>query len=370
MANTGSAAITYSHTGLTASTTRHYRVSAINSAGTGPASNTANATTDAATAPGAPTSLSATADGQTAIDLSWTAPTSTGGVTITGYKIEVSSNNGSSFSDLVANTGSAAITYSHTGLTASTTRHYRVSAINSAGTGPASNTANATTDAATAPGAPTSLSATADGQTAIDLSWTAPTSTGGVTITGYKIEVSSNNGSSFSDLLASTGSAATTYSHTGLTASTTRHYRVSAINSVGTGPPSDVANATTVAPAATAPSAPTELTASASGPTRINLRWTAPSSTGGADINGYNIQISTDGGTTFSDLVSTTGSTSTTYAHTGLDALTIRHYRVRAINSVDTGPASNVATATTSEATAPSAPSSLPQLQMGKRSST
>ena len=100
------------------------------------ASNTANATTGAASAavPGAPRVLTATANGQTRIDLSWSAPTTNGGANITGYRIEVSTN-GSSWSDLVANTGSATTTYSHTGLTAGSTRHYRVSAINSAGPG-------------------------------------------------------------------------------------------------------------------------------------------------------------------------------------------------------------------------------------------
>ena len=95
--------------------------------------------------PGAPTGLTATADGQTEIDLSWTAPSDNGGADITGYRIEVSSN-GSSWSDLVANTGSITTSYSHTGLTAGATRHYRVSAINSAGTGPASGSDSATTD--------------------------------------------------------------------------------------------------------------------------------------------------------------------------------------------------------------------------------
>ena len=56
------------------------------------------------------------------------------------------STNGSSWSDLVANTNSTSTSYSHTGLAAGSARHYRVSAINSAGTGTASNTANATTD--------------------------------------------------------------------------------------------------------------------------------------------------------------------------------------------------------------------------------
>ena len=95
--------------------------------------------------PGAPTGLTATAGGQTRIDLSWNAPASNGGAAITGYRIEVSTDR-SSWSSLDANTGSTATRYSHTGLTAGSSRHYWVSAINSAGTGPASNVATATTD--------------------------------------------------------------------------------------------------------------------------------------------------------------------------------------------------------------------------------
>ena len=199
-----------------------------------------------ATAPDAPTGLSATADGQTEIDLLWSAPSDDGGEDITGYKIEVSTD-GSSWSDLVANTGSTGTSYSHTGLTEASTRHYRVSAINSAGTSQPSSTDSATTDsppAATAPGAPTGLSATADGQTEIDLSWTAPSDDGGADITGYKIEVSTN-GSSWSALVANTRSTGTSYSHTGLTEASTRHYRVSAINSAGTSQPSSTDSATT-----------------------------------------------------------------------------------------------------------------------------
>ena len=100
--------------------------------------------------PGKPTSLTATADGQTEIDLSWSAPSDDGGADITGYRIEISTD-GTSWSDLEADTNSTSTSYSHTGLTAGSTRHYRVSAINSEGAGPASNTDSATTDAATAP---------------------------------------------------------------------------------------------------------------------------------------------------------------------------------------------------------------------------
>jgi hypothetical protein len=99
-------------------------------------------------------------------------------------------------------------------------------------------------DIVTLPGAPTGLTATASGQTQIDLSWSAPASDGGAAITGYRIEVSAD-GSAWSHLDADTGSTTTSYSHTGLTAGTTRHYRVSAITSAGTGPESNVASATT-----------------------------------------------------------------------------------------------------------------------------
>ena len=82
-------------------------------------------------APDAPTGLTATASGQAWIELAWTAPVHAGGSAITGYRIEVSPD-GSSWSDLVAATASTATTYVHKGLSAGATRHYRVSAINSA----------------------------------------------------------------------------------------------------------------------------------------------------------------------------------------------------------------------------------------------
>ena len=105
---------------------------------------------DSATLPGAPEELMAAGNGQTRIDLSWSAPSSNGGAAITGYKIEVSTN-GSSWSNPVADTGDTATSYSHTGLTAGSTHYYRVSAINSAGTGPASNVATGTTEQAASP---------------------------------------------------------------------------------------------------------------------------------------------------------------------------------------------------------------------------
>ena len=347
-ANTDSAATTYSHTELTPNSTRYYRLQGAWLAQTGAEaaldSNVASATTDAATVPGAPTGLTATANGQTQIDLSWTAPTDTGGVALTGYKIEVSSSgNDGTWTTLVADTGSTGTTYSHsTGLTPGTTRHYRVSGINAKGAGDPSNEASASTDALKPP---TGLRARANGKTRIELAWTAPTGlmTADAT-TSYKIETSPSGAvGSWTNLVADTGSTATTYTHTDLTAGTTRHYRVSTINANGTSAPSNEASATTAA--AGAPGAPTGLTATADGQHQIGLSWTAPA---GGTPTGYKIEVSPSGNDrSWTTLEFNTGSTATTYTHTRLGPATRRYYRVSAINAEGTGDPSATASATT-----------------------
>ncbi|MDC8451493.1 MAG: fibronectin type III domain-containing protein [Candidatus Nitrosotalea sp.] len=200
----------------------------------------------------------------------------------------------------------------------------------------------------TAPSQPTGLTATSISSSQINLSWTAANN-GGSAITGYKIEQSTNAGTTWSTLVANTASSSTTYSNTGLASSTLYSYRVSAINSVGTSPVSNTASATT-GTIATAPQAPTGLAASVVSSSQINLSWTAPANNGGSAITGYEIERSSDAGTTWSTLVANTASFSTTYSNTGLAASTSYTYRVSAINSVGTGSASNIVSATTSAA--------------------
>jgi hypothetical protein len=85
---------------------------------------------------------------------------------------------------------------------------------------------------------------------------------------------------------------------------------------------------------------------------RIDLSWTAPSSNG-APITGYKIDRSTDG-TNYTNLVASTGSSTTTYSNTGLTSAQIYYYRVAAINAVATGINSSPASATAT--TIPAAP--------------
>ena len=153
--------------------------------------------------------------------------------------------------------------------------------------------------AQTVPGAPRNLRATASGQTQIDLAWNAPSSDGNSAITGYRIEVSTNSGSSWSDLVADTGSSSRTYSHMGLSAGTTRHYRVSAINAVGTGNPSGVANATTGVTAVTFGASSYTATEGGSSATVVVRLSPAPATTvtiplttmrlGGATVGDYSV---------------------------------------------------------------------------------
>ena len=252
--------------------------------------------------PDSPTGLTnVVSDTAPRVELSWTAPNFTGGAPITGYLVQSSTDGTEPWMEVITTTGNAT-SYTDEGADSNgpmfevgTTRHYRVSAINSVGPGAPSDVAKAEDlvgrydaddngtiekeeviaaindylfgegDEAISkgdviklinlylfgpstqhnrPGAPEGLTAAGNGQTLIDLSWTAPTDDGGADIIGYRIEVSID-GSSWSDLEANTRSTITSYSHSSLTAGSTRHYRVSAINSVGTGPASNVVTGTT-----------------------------------------------------------------------------------------------------------------------------
>ena len=181
--------------------------------------------------PAAPTDVTPT-EGDQEVALAWTEG-NTHGADITGYKVE--KNDGSSWSTATSDTGSGTTSYTVTGLTNATAYTFRVTAINSVGLGETVSSVSVAKTPRGIPGTPgtLSLAAGSPAHTAINLSWSAG-STNGSAITGYKIQ-KSTDGSSWSTLVADTGSTSTTYSNTGLTAATTYHYRVASINVAGTG---------------------------------------------------------------------------------------------------------------------------------------
>src|SRR2546425_4685345 len=290
--------------------------------------------------PDPPRNLSAHAVSSSEIDLSWTEPSNIGSILLSGYKIERSTDGGSHWTTIVSNTGSTATTYANKGLASGITYTYRVSAITvSLLTSSPSNTASATTF--TVPRAPTGLTATASLSSQINLSWTAPTSDGGSAITGYKVYRSTSSGTETG--YVNLGNV-TSYTNTIVTPGVTYFYKVAAINSLGVSPQSNEASATAI----TVPTAPQNLQATA-GTTNVTLSWNTPSNNGGSAITGYKIERSTNSGSTWSVLVSNTGSTGTTYSNTGLSPDTTYLYRVSAINSAGTSSPSNTASATTNQ---------------------
>ena len=218
--------------------------------------------------PSAPGTLTASAAGVTAVNLSWGAATETGG-TIAQYLIERCQGAGCSNFAQIGTASAPTTSFADSGLTGSSSYSYRVRAKDASGnTGPYSNSATAVTAAAT-PGAPAALAASAAGSAQINLTWSAATETGG-TIAQYLIERCQGTGcSSFTQVGTATTLA---FSDTGLSASTAYSYRVRAKDTVGTtGPYSNVASASTAAATPTI-SAPGALTASATSATQVDAQ--------------------------------------------------------------------------------------------------
>ena len=206
------------------------------------------------TIPSAPTGLTATASSSSMIGLSWTAVTPPANCAISSYSVYRSTTSGfiPSSSTLVAS-GVTGTTYSNTDLAASTTYYYIVEAVDADGASGPSGQASATTQSSSGscsavPSAPTGLTATASSSSAIALSWTAVTPPANCSISGYSVYGSTTSGftPSSSNLIAS-GVTATTYTNTGLTASTTYYYKIEAVDADGSSPASAQASATTQA---------------------------------------------------------------------------------------------------------------------------
>ncbi|GKU79970.1 lytic polysaccharide monooxygenase [Paenibacillus sp. L3-i20] len=185
-------------------------------------------------APTAPSSLTSPSKTATSVSLSWGA--STDNVGVTGYRIYRGST-------LVATVTGTTLSYNNVALTSNTTYTYSIKAIDSAGNeSGSSNSISVTTSpftgndtqAPTAPGAlhvmgtPTS--------TSLQLMWNA--STDNVAVTGYRVYRGTT-------LVATVAANATSYTVTGLTASTSYTFNVHAIDGAGNQSAASTVSATT-----------------------------------------------------------------------------------------------------------------------------
>lgn len=187
--------------------------------------------TTTATLPAAPSNLAANAGSSSQVTLAWTDNSDDE----SSFKIERKTGATGTYAQLA--TVSANVTnYTDTGLSEATTYYYRMGATNSAGNSPYSSEANATTF----PTAPSGLIATVASTSEVTLTWT-DNSNGE---SGIKVERSADN-STFS-LINTLGANTTSYTDSGLNASTTYYYRVGSYNGSGTSY-SAAASATTLA---------------------------------------------------------------------------------------------------------------------------
>jgi hypothetical protein len=291
-ADTGTADTTRAIVGLDAGDAVIFRVAAITGNGQG-AWSAATMPVTPYTVPAAPATVAVEA-GDRQATVTWSAPAADGGSPLTGYVLEHSEDGGTTWT-ATADVDATHTDYTATGLTNGDTVHFRVSARNAAGTGPAATPQTVTPR--TVADAPAPLTAT-PGDGTVELNWPTPADDGGAPVTGYRIEISTDDGTSWSTVVADTGSTGTRYVATGLDNGTPVTFRVGALNAAGVSAGA-VATATPRRPA----TAVTVTSVKASNRTLV-VAFDAPADDGGSPISGY--QYSLDGGTTWIDAKTTT----------------------------------------------------------------
>ena len=296
-----------------------YTVKSLSSHGTGTASSGSSVTTP--NSPDQVTGLTVTPVSTSRIDLSWNTP-SDNNSQLSGYKVQISSNGGSSYSDVL--TGNVNTVYQALSLNGNAQYHFKVSAINAVGTGTASDVKNTYTMTTT----PASLSATSVSQVQINLAW--GNSTGA---TGYKIEYESPVDNGFTTLVNNTGNTDLTRSITSLTTGTQYNFKVSGWNNGGTSVASPEASAYTWGIL----QAPVIDTITRLSPTSLKVDWTT--GTGLPVATGYKIERQL--GTGWTILANNTGTTDVTYTDSVLSSDQSATYRLYAINTIGTSPVSN-----------------------------
>jgi hypothetical protein len=267
----------------------------------------------AGTPPDPPTGISATipntATAPLDVTVSFSPSATVGSGTVTGFQL---------LRDGVAVATDGLVTsLQDTAPSGGTTYAYTVKALGTHGNSVASASSSVTTP--NTPAQVTGLTVTPVSTSRIDLSWNTPSDNNSL-ISGYKVQISSNGGSSYTDVF--TGNVNTVYQSLSLATNSQYHFKVSAINGVGTGTASDVKNTYTMTPT------PASLTATPVSEVQINLAWGA--STGST---GYKIEFESPNGNGFTTNTENTGNTDLTKSITGLTTGTQYNFRVSGINA-------------------------------------
>jgi hypothetical protein len=220
--------------------------------------------------------------------VTWTEPDVTGGSPIIDYVLQSSTDGGSNWVTVDdGQTIARAATFANLAVGVGYT--FRVAAVNDVGIGNFSSASPVVT-VVTAPQPVGPLVVVAAARSAT-LSWTMPSSTGGLPITDYLIEYRASK-SAFWTVVARPRSTSTSAVVAGLVPGTGYFFRVTAITDFGVSTPT----ATTVA--IVPMNAPTRLSGRVVNNT-ISLGWIAPRPPAGSRIVNYRVQYSMDAGATW-----------------------------------------------------------------------
>ena len=333
-------------TGVTNGTEYEVEVNATNSVGSGTTwSDTTSAKAGGPDAPAAPTLTS----GNAQISVSWTAPANNGSA-ITDYDVQYKAKTVNTWTSHTF-TGTGTSTTISSSIANGTEYEVQVRATNGNGTGEWSPSATLKAGVPAAPAAPTLTS----GNAQLSVSWTAPADNGSA-ITDYDVRhcsTSCNVATNWTELDDSTASTALSATITTLTNGTSYQVQVRAGNTHGDGPWSPSATLKAGLPAA--PAAPT-LT---SGNAQLSVSWTAPANNG-SSITDYDVQYSSDSGSTWTEWNASDTSTTTSATITPLTNGTSYQVQVRAGNTHGDGPWSPSATLKAGLPAAPAAPTLTP----------
>ena len=218
---------------------------------------------------------------------------------------------------------------------------------NSEGLSPQSSYVNVETlaesaSSSSAPATPTGLAGSVS-HDSVSLTWQDPEDD---SITGYQVLRRSRDGDEYEDgqgaaefvaVVDDTGSAATSYTDTSVTARTRYVYRVKARNSEGLSPQSSYVNVETLA-APKPPAKPADLEASAIRDNSVTFEWDDPEDD---SITHYKVRRSGGDSKKFKTIEKNTRSADTTYTDSEVSAETKYKYRVIAVNGIGESPESD-----------------------------
>lgn len=308
----GMSVVSFTDSGLAPNTSYTYRVRATNAGGDSAPSNQASAQTFPV-APGAPQSFTATALSQTSVELSW----SPGSGVVTGFKLERKLEGGTY--EQIQTPAAGATSAIDNDVVGGTTYVYRIRATNASGDSPNSNEATVLT-LPNLPGAPSNVTVTALSSSSLKVDWTDNSSDE----TGFEIERTGGAGPA---VVSTVGANVTTFTSTGLAATTTYTYKVRATGNNGPSSWSTSASGTTLI---AVPGAPSSLTVTVHSLSTLALNWTDTSST----ETGFRIERrdGTNNATPFVE-VGQVGANVTSWLDTTVEANQTYTYRVKAINA-------------------------------------